>query len=85
MCVKFQFIELFEMVLCTKAPSDEGAVAKRLRERKSRYFNGFLSPSHGYAVPAPSSEGAFGAMLQQLDKLEFEQNIYDNPYCVGGV
>jgi len=30
------------------------------RERKNRNINGFLSPSHGYAVPAPSSEGAFG-------------------------
>ena len=59
------------MMLRTKAPSDEGAVAKRLRERKNSAFSGILSPSHGYAVPPPSSEGAFWVRSNLIDKSEF--------------
>ena len=66
-------------MLRTKAPSEEGAVAKRLRERKNSAFSGILSPSHGYAVPAPSSEGAFWVRSNLIDKSEFEMLI---GYCL---
>ena len=72
MVIKFRFVEQFEMMLRTKAPSDEGAVTEGDWGRDNTGIPMFFSPSGALRHLPHQREAWDRASIEQVDKLEFE-------------